>query len=95
MQWPRLVTLTLMLGAIALGAILSRGDDRVQELCRKAQPGMSVSELNSHAERAGLGERIVWTGASVLSAGKVHGSFRCTVHATNGVVQDVEFDASR
>ena len=88
--WRYLIGWPLLIGALVYLAN-QPGDDRVQKLCRRAQIGSSVADLNRYAAEIELDYRIVHSGTTSLVAGKTHGSYRCDVEAVGGVVRDVRF----
>ena len=79
----------LLIGSLSY--LANHPDDRVQRVCRQAQVGSSVEDLNRYANEVGVSSRIVPTGTTSLVAGKTHGSYRCEIEAIDGVVRDVKF----
>jgi hypothetical protein len=80
----------LLVGSLAY--LANQPDDRVQKVCREAQIGSSIADLNRYANEVGISSQIVPTGTTSLVAGKTHGSYRCEIEAIDGVVRDVKFE---
>ena len=87
---PYLVGGLLLVGSLSY--LANHPDDRVQKVCRQAQVGSSVADLNRYANEVGVSSRVIPTGTTSLVAGKTHGSYRCEIEAIDGVVRDVKFE---
>jgi hypothetical protein len=89
MAWQPLITWLLLIGII-IYLVVNQSDDRVRKVCRRAQVGSSVAELNVYARELGLRDRIISTGATSLVEGRA-GGYTCVIEAVGGVVRDVRF----
>lgn len=88
------VLLRLVAGLLLFGSVVylaHRPDDRVQKVCQRVLVGSAVADLNRYASEVGLSTRILPSGTTSLAAGKTHGSYRCEIEATDGVVRDIRF----
>jgi hypothetical protein len=89
MAWQHLIGWLLLIGIIVY-LVANHSDDRVRKVCRRAQVGSSVAELNVYARELGLDDRIISTGATSLVEGRP-GGYTCVIEAVGGVVRDVKF----
>jgi hypothetical protein len=87
--WQQWIGWLLLIGII-IYLVINHSDDRVRKVCRRAQVGSSVAELNVYARELGLNDRIVSTGATPLVEGRP-GAYACVIEAVGGVVRDVKF----
>jgi hypothetical protein len=75
MAWQQLIGWLLLFGVIVY-LVTNHSDDRVRKVCRRAQVGSAVAELNVYARELGLSDRIISTGATSLVEGRPGGYMR-------------------